>query len=754
VISFVAMNAHHFERPRMPEFVPVKSQAILKITTMAAVILATTASAFALEMVPDVPCCDLLETINAALRSSRPSSWSWALMPVALLPLPLLVWLGAGFIRDQERLGPSRSEIIALLASACFSTIVIFTDVFSSLSPWIDPDDVGELARVMSLSNGEYFPIQGDYIHMWRLYQGPIATMWFALFGVFFKNHLPFALAPLISVFMTQMTGAAFLRRTFGRNAAVIFILLVPFHMAFMMSSSSHVMFGLPLGIMMVWILADAGRRNTDRHIPLYLLCAGIAVQLYAVNIAWIFTLPIIVTAFRRPSVRIRRWIAGFLLFLLPQVFTLFMLVADLQAGKSISGNRLGGPPFALLIGSAVVALLSGIVLIGIRFILGRKSLGQRMAAKPAIMIPSIFILHWGVVAAAAAFDLIEGTSFTFALASAYLAGALLVDLHARRLLAAFEPIRSRFIPAVVALSAIGYLAAWCSHAEGFRPPLSEPFRTDTTIAPRLMNFLKDAGLDDRQAYRENAHHLHQVTISVPLYPMFFLPRADGTVDDEEPLEVVFLPRRDSGDPAGDPFPDDPHAQMFSHNGLDVLAYPSRLSYAGQVATTVNCYGIASDFRPPWPWQPRPLMGDKMTSARAMLGIPLSDANDPSRLGYGTAETGPDKPIPSRIRLKTPLKPGSRRVLAVLVSTECESYVTIDQNPAELLVTLDYPDFFEDGDGYRVDLYEIDENGGLITVKVQVEDCSLQMLDLLDPPMDWQSMMQVLLEHGFDVRAF
>lgn len=725
-----------------------------QIAVIAVVILATTGSAMAFGTCLDPADCSLLETINNALRSARPAAWSWALLPVALLPLPLLIWLAAIFFRDQKRLRPSKSEIIAILGSACFSTLIIFSDVFSSLSPWIDPDDVGELARVMSLANGEYFPIQGDYIHMWRLYQGPIATMWFAAFGVFFKNHLPFALAPLLSVFMTQMVGAAFLRRTFGKNAAILFIVLIPYHMAFMMSSSSHVMLGLPLGIMMIWILADAGMRNSDRHIPLYMLCAGIAVQLYAVNIAWLFTLPILATAFRMPSTRIRNWLSGTFLFLLPQIFTLFMLAADINAGKSISGNRLSGLPNTAMAVTAIIAFLSCLALIGVRFVLGRYCVGQRLAASPVSMIAGIFTLHWGVIAIAAALGLIEGTSFTYALPVAYLAAALLVELHVRHLLTKFEQFHTRFVPAVMALSAVGYLSAWCIHSHEFRPSLSEPFRTDTTIATGLMKFLKDAGLDSRRDYRENAHHLHQVTVSVPLYPLFFLPKANNQEDGNEPMEVVFLPRRDSGDPAVDPFPNNPNAQMFSSNGLDVLAYQSRLSYAQQLTTAINCYGIASDFQPPWPWQPRPLMGDKMTSVRAMLGVPLSAANDPSKLGYGMVETAADKPIPSRIRLKTPFKPGTARVLAILVSTGCESQVLINDIPAETLVTLDYPDFFEDGDGYRVDLYELEEEGGLITVKVQVDECSLQILDLLDPPMNWQSLLQVLLEHGFDVRAY
>ena len=692
----------------------------------------------------------MLLQANAALRSSDPSPFSWALLPIALAPLILLIWMFVSFLRDQPKKRITVPEIVALAISLIFSTLIIFADVYSMFSAWIDPDDVGELARVISLADGQYFPIQGTYIHMWQLFIGPFATMWIGLFAQVFENHAAFAIAPLVTLLATQVTGAAFLRRRFSSTASLMFILVVPLHMAFMMSSSAHVVFGIPLGILIVWIMTDAIRENTWRHIPLAFLCAGLMAQFYAVNIVWLATIPALLILFGRPTMPVKGWIRSSLLFLLPQVFTIFMALADLCASKPLAGP--GGQPASTTTIVAFLALpvIALALLLATRTTLHRHKLVQRAAETPHAVTGATFAMHSMVLLVPVLLGMMDGTYFTFALPGIWLAIVLLATHLLSEATERYAFVRRRLAMALVISTSIVYVGAWCFHNDGCAWSLLDVFNPKARIGEPLMAFLEDAGMSDRQEYRENIHHLHQVTVSAPLYPMFFLPPEDED-DGRESLEIVFLPRRDSDEAFEDPFEDSASAQMFSHDGLEVLAYDSRLKYHEQKATVTYRDRVQKDLPRPWLWKPRPLMGDMMVAARALLEVPSSASNDPARMGFGANGDQTDATAPESVRVDTVFRAGQQRTLALLVSTRCPSTTSVDGLPVLPLMQLDYPEIFEDGAGYRVELYELGSAKGTVGVDVDVSECRLKMLDLLDPPMKWQTLVRVLLEHGFTV---
>ena len=268
--------------------------------------------------------------------------WTFVLLPVAVAPLALAVVLLVRWWRSVERpaLGP-----VVQVGLAVGTGILALGFLRALAQPFaVGADAERDWTAALVFARGIEFPLAGPAIYGGRACLGPQYNLFLGLVALVTEAPAALLVLPFLAQLLTLWIGASFARRTAGVAAALVFIVLWSTHPFGIQAQGriSHDYLAFPLLAAALWVAADVARRRDARWPPLAALLVGIAVQFYAVCVLF---LPVLAGLAMVGRVRVgpREFWKSASLFLLPQVFTLGLAVADLLGDANLSGYAGGG---------------------------------------------------------------------------------------------------------------------------------------------------------------------------------------------------------------------------------------------------------------------------------------------------------------------------------------------------------------------------------------------------------------------------
>lgn len=686
---------------------------------------------------------------------------SLLLVPFVAVPL-FAYFIGLWrFQSTQDTVPSSFPERLLLISILVF---LLFLSVLAAFS-WDDVspfsrDDERDLAAVLSIVRGDFVPLRGPDVSGAPVFMGPLYYLYEALFALVIKGPLFAVFASMTVLAAAMCAGSRFLRMLSGRKAVWCFLVLSGLVVRDRMAVLTHCYLGFFVGIMTVWVLWDAVRRNTDKHVPLLFLGLGLSMQLYAVNLVWVAAVLVVLYS-SGINVSARAWAQGIGWFVLTQIFTIGFLVAgamfdpasggvlpDISPAHSIQMSPLSvlkaSAPALVALPLMVVSALAGLVFVSNGTLCRRPFLRDNFV--PLAFLSVVLI----VVGVLVAFGAWKVRYSAFLIPVGLLCFAVLFVFAVDSLEARFGRVARAIAPisiilgcmALIVLSSGSIYMAFSPDSSGSR--FSDRFSANR-FGNTLLEFFERGGVTTRAGYVTHAHSLQSTwgAMAPPLFPLFYF--SDRQLNAVPQQDFVFMPQagnrtagsiRDSG----------ADTAFLKLKGFSVIRWNSRLRVAGipvvagasgKVSQSEAC-GRRLEYFDTFRW-PAQIVAGIGTHGRAFV-------HDDESLNEG----GPAKCETSAsgtVSLKIPVEAGSPRTLAVMAADgDCVAVSFDGWGP--LQKAMGDPVILDPGRSVLAYTAELGPESGVLTVSVMSRGNCPTILDVMDIPLTEPELRAWLTQNG------